>query len=93
MRPVMFSVREAEASGGEWRRFGHDICYHKNQYTRSLSEKKKRLCHRYYYTLSFSFQFPHEYDVVYMAYHYPYPYTRLQVCFSLRVVSHVFFAL
>jgi cytosolic carboxypeptidase protein 2/3 len=73
MRPLAYSVKDAETVGRGWRRGGEDVCY------RSTSGSKKT------YTLSFTFSFPHHQDVVFFAHCFPYTYTQLQREISVMV--------
>ncbi|XP_018377160.1 PREDICTED: cytosolic carboxypeptidase 1-like isoform X2 [Trachymyrmex cornetzi] len=70
MKPILFSVTEAECGRPGWVRTGVDICYYRNCYQRSIKGKT-------YFTTSFTVTFPHAYDVCYLAYHFPYTYSRL----------------
>ena len=78
MQPVVYSVREAMEGNPGWMRTGEDICYYKNNYSRSTAatggQKGKS-----YHTVAFHLMFTHSNDIVYMAYHFPYTYTMLQV--------------
>ncbi|XP_018043707.1 PREDICTED: cytosolic carboxypeptidase 1-like [Atta colombica] len=70
MKPILFSVTEAQCGRPGWVRTGVDICYYRNCYQRSIKGKT-------YFTTSFTVMFPHAYDVCYLAYHFPYTYSRL----------------
>ncbi|XP_018303936.1 cytosolic carboxypeptidase 1 isoform X2 [Mycetomoellerius zeteki] len=70
MKPILFSVTEAQCGRPGWIRTGVDICYYRNCYQRSVKGKT-------YFTTSFTVTFPHAYDVCYLAYHFPYTYSRL----------------
>ncbi|XP_039308178.1 cytosolic carboxypeptidase 1 isoform X7 [Solenopsis invicta] len=70
MKPILFSVMEAQCGRPGWVRTGVDICYYRNCYQRSTKGKT-------YFTTSFTVTFPHAYDVCYLAYHFPYTYSRL----------------
>ncbi|XP_071627062.1 cytosolic carboxypeptidase 1 isoform X2 [Temnothorax longispinosus] len=70
MKPILFSVTEAQCGRPGWVRTGVDICYYRNCYQRSTRGKT-------YFTTSFTVTFPHAYDVCYLAYHFPYTYSRL----------------
>ncbi|XP_018402970.1 PREDICTED: cytosolic carboxypeptidase 1-like [Cyphomyrmex costatus] len=70
MKPILFSVTEAQCGRPGWVRTGVDICYYRNCYQRSVKGKT-------YFTTSFTVTFPHAYDVCYLAYHFPYTYSRL----------------
>lgn len=70
MKPILFSVTEAQCGRPGWVRTGVDICYYRNCYQRSAKGKT-------YFTTSFTITFPHAYDVCYLAYHFPYTYSRL----------------
>lgn len=64
MMPLVYSTREAEASGMGWTRQGFDVCYFRHS--------KK------YHAASFSIHSRHEGDTLYLAYCYPYTFTMLQ---------------
>lgn len=73
MQPVMFSVKEALEGRPHWRRVGADICYYRNNFSKSSQINGDN-----YMTASFTITFPHDGDVCYLAYHYPYTYSRLR---------------
>ncbi|XP_029156275.1 cytosolic carboxypeptidase 1-like isoform X2 [Nylanderia fulva] len=70
MKPILFSVTEAQCGRPGWVRTGVDICYYRNCYQRPGKGKT-------YLTTSFTVAFPHASDVCYLAYHFPYTYSRL----------------
>ncbi|XP_076636128.1 cytosolic carboxypeptidase 1 isoform X2 [Colletes latitarsis] len=70
MKPMLFSVTEAQLGRPGWVRTGADICYYRNCYQRPTKGKN-------YFTTSFTVIFPHSYDVCYLAYHFPYTYSQL----------------
>ncbi|XP_072752591.1 cytosolic carboxypeptidase 1 isoform X2 [Anoplolepis gracilipes] len=70
MKPILFSVTEAQCGRPGWVRTGVDICYYRNCYQRPAKGKT-------YLTTSFTVTFPHRQDVCYLAYHFPYTYSRL----------------
>ncbi|XP_063994671.1 cytosolic carboxypeptidase 1-like isoform X3 [Diachasmimorpha longicaudata] len=70
MKPIMFSVIEAQLGRPGWIRVGSDICYYRNSYRRPGRGKN-------YMTTSFTVNFPHSYDVCYLAYHFPFTYSGL----------------
>ncbi|XP_015435458.1 PREDICTED: cytosolic carboxypeptidase 1-like isoform X1 [Dufourea novaeangliae] len=70
MKPILFSVTEAQLGRPGWVRTGADICYYRNCYQRPTKGKN-------YFTTSFSVIFAHVNDVCYLAYHFPYTYTQL----------------
>ncbi|XP_033328985.1 cytosolic carboxypeptidase 1 isoform X5 [Megalopta genalis] len=72
MKPILFSVTEAELGRPGWVRTGADICYYRNYYQRPAKGRN-------YFTISFSVTFQHEKDICYLAYHFPYTYTQLMV--------------
>jgi hypothetical protein len=74
MRPVMFSVKEAMEGRPFWRRVGQDICYYRNNFSKSSQINGDK-----YMTASITITFPHDNDICYFAYHYPYTYTKLKV--------------
>ena len=75
MQPVMFSVKEAMAGRPYWKRIGRDVCYYKNNYSKSVHCDDEPN----FMTASFTVTFPHEGDICYFAYHYPYSYSKLLV--------------
>ncbi|XP_046827934.1 cytosolic carboxypeptidase 1-like isoform X2 [Vespa crabro] len=70
MKPILFSVTEAQLGRPYWVRTGTDICYYRNCYQRPTKGKN-------YLTTSFTVTFTHAYDVCYLAYHFPYTYSQL----------------
>ncbi|OAD52362.1 Cytosolic carboxypeptidase 1, partial [Eufriesea mexicana] len=70
MKPILYSVTEAQLGRPGWVRTGADICYYRNCYQRPAKGKN-------YLTTSFTVTFPHAYDVCYLAYHFPYTYSLL----------------
>lgn len=70
MKPILFSVIEAQRGRVGWIRTGLDICYYRNCYQRQGKGKN-------YLTTSFTVNFPHANDVCYLAYHFPYTYSQL----------------
>lgn len=70
MKPILFSVMEAQQGRSGWVRTGADICYYRNCYQRPGKGRN-------YLTTSFTVTFPHAYDVCYLAYHFPYTYSQL----------------
>ena len=84
MQPVMFSVKEAMAGRPYWKRIGSDICYYKNNFSKSIT-----VCddEPNFMTASFTVTFPHEGDICYFAYHYPYTYSKLLVS---NIVQFIF---
>lgn len=70
MKPILFSVMEAQLGRSGWIRTGVDICYYRNCYRRPCKGRN-------YFTTSFTVTFPHSYDVCYLAYHFPYTYSQL----------------
>ncbi|XP_057320034.1 cytosolic carboxypeptidase 1-like isoform X1 [Microplitis mediator] len=70
MKPILFSVTEAQLGRPGWVRTGSDICYYRNCYRRPCRGKN-------YLTTSFNVTFPHSYDICYLAYHFPYTYSQL----------------
>jgi hypothetical protein len=59
MQPVMFSVKEAMAGRPYWKRIGSDICYYKNNYSKSVHCDDEPN----FMTASFTVTFPHEGDI------------------------------
>ncbi|XP_043505081.1 cytosolic carboxypeptidase 4-like isoform X1 [Polistes fuscatus] len=70
MKPILFSVIEAQLGRPGWVRTGTDICYYRNCYQKPTKGKN-------YLTTTFTVIFPHAHDVCYLAYHFPYTYTQL----------------
>ncbi|XP_017875220.1 cytosolic carboxypeptidase 1-like isoform X2 [Ceratina calcarata] len=70
MKPILFSVIEAQQGRSGWIRTGADICYYRNCYQRPAKGRN-------YLTTSFTVTFPHAFDVCYLAYHFPYTYSQL----------------
>ncbi|KAK0084402.1 hypothetical protein PV325_007095 [Microctonus aethiopoides] len=70
MKPILFSVMEAQLGRCGWIRTGVDICYYRNCYRRPCKGRN-------YFTTSFTVTFPHSYDICYLAYHFPYTYSQL----------------
>ncbi|XP_031364979.1 cytosolic carboxypeptidase 1-like isoform X4 [Apis dorsata] len=87
MKPILFSVAEAQLGRPGWVRTGADICYYRNCYQRPAKGKN-------YLTTSFTVTFPHAYDVCYLAYHFPYTYSLLMTNiwkWSKRVPPNTYF--
>ncbi|XP_043591369.1 cytosolic carboxypeptidase 1-like isoform X1 [Bombus pyrosoma] len=87
MKPILFSVTEAELGRPGWVRTGADICYYRNCYQRPTKGKN-------YLSTSFTVTFPHAYDVCYLAYHFPYTYSLLMTNiwkWARRVPSNTYF--
>ncbi|XP_076751692.1 cytosolic carboxypeptidase 1 isoform X2 [Xylocopa sonorina] len=87
MKPILFSVTEAQLGRPGWVRTGADICYYRNCYQRPGKGRN-------YLTTSFTVTFPHAYDVCYLAYHFPYTYSKLMTNiwkWSRRVPSNTYF--
>lgn len=70
MKPILFSVIEAQRGRIGWVRTGTDICYYKNCYRRKGRQRN-------YLTTSFTVNFPYAHDICYLAYHFPYTYSHL----------------
>ncbi|KAF5302929.1 hypothetical protein FQA39_LY02109 [Lamprigera yunnana] len=73
LKPLMYSVRDAEKRKVGWRRCGENITYYSNKILKDVQEE-----YRKFHTLTFVVEFPHENDVVYFANCYPYSYTDLK---------------
>ena len=69
MRPVVYSVNDANTKNIGWVRSGSDISYYGNSFLRNNSAGEGLL---YYYTLSFTIEFHNINDTVLIAYSYPY---------------------
>eukprot|EP00062_Callorhinchus_milii_P027226 gi/632990268/ref/XP_007884090.1/ PREDICTED: cytosolic carboxypeptidase 3-like [Callorhinchus milii] len=69
MRPLMYSVREAEERGMGWHRVGTGISYYRNNRSQA-----SRQC----YSLTWKLCFPHSGDTCYFAHCYPFTYSDLQ---------------
>ena len=72
MRPVLYSVMDADSKGAGWVRAGSDISYYPNTFIRNNSAGEGLQC---YYTLTFTIDFLNPKDTVLIAYSYPYTYT------------------
>ncbi|XP_034173471.2 cytosolic carboxypeptidase 1 isoform X4 [Osmia lignaria lignaria] len=87
MKPILFSVTEAQLGRPGWVRTGAEICYYRNCYQRPAKGKN-------YLTTSFTVAFPHSYDVCYLAYHFPYTYSQLMTNiwkWTKRVPANTYF--
>jgi len=69
MRPVVYSVQDAQNKNIGWVRSGSDISYYGNSFLRNNSAGEGLL---YYYTLSFTIEFSNVNDTTLIAYSYPY---------------------
>lgn len=95
MRPLMYSVNDAENKSIGWRRWGEEIVYYKNNLTYELDKFKHCFGNElvYYsfsapdnpsanmYSLTWTCKFPNDNDTYYFAHCYPYTYSDLQVKF------------
>ncbi|CAK9831033.1 Cytosolic carboxypeptidase 1 [Anthophora retusa] len=87
MKPILFSVTEAQLGRPGWVRTGTEICYYRNCYQRPAKGKN-------YLTTSFTVTFPHAYDVCYLAYHFPYTYSQMMTNiwkWTRRVPANTYF--
>ncbi|KAJ7370497.1 hypothetical protein OS493_032063 [Desmophyllum pertusum] len=75
MKPLLYSEREATASGLGWKRVGSHISYYKTSSYKNPLLQREYVC----YTLSFYMEFPHDDDTCYLAHCYPYSYTDLEL--------------
>lgn len=73
MRPLMYSVKDAQLHSIGWRRCGQNITYFCNENVTQEDPDQQMT-----YTLTFTIEFPHDNDEVYLAHSYPYTYTDLQ---------------
>ena len=69
MRPVVYSVQDAQNKNVGWVRSGSDISYYGNSFLRNNSAGEGLA---YYYTLSFTMEFTNVNDTMLIAYSYPY---------------------
>ncbi|CAF0791652.1 unnamed protein product [Rotaria sordida] len=72
MRPLMYSVYDAETKGIGWQRWGEEIVYYKN----NLPAPDNSSCNMY--SLTWTCKFPNNNDTYYFAHCYPYTYSDLQ---------------
>mmetsp|Transcript_30020 Transcript_30020/g.29270 ORF Transcript_30020/g.29270 Transcript_30020/m.29270 type:complete len:83 (+) Transcript_30020:373-621(+) len=80
MKPLIYSMKDAESRNVGWTRVGDDISYYQNPNAKAklgsgLSNGAIGGVPSNYYTLSFKLQFKHDHDEVYFAYCYPYTYS------------------
>ncbi|UJR35501.1 hypothetical protein I4U23_028255 [Adineta vaga] len=71
MRPLMYSVQDAEMKGIGWRRWGEEIVYYKNNLLSPDNSTNM-------YSLTWTCKFPNNNDTYYFAHCYPYTYSDLQ---------------
>ncbi|CAF0864478.1 unnamed protein product [Adineta ricciae] len=71
MRPLMYSVQDAETKGIGWRRWGEEIVYYKNNLLAPDNATNM-------YSLTWTCKFPNNNDTYYFAHCYPYTYSDLQ---------------
>ncbi|KAG8238549.1 hypothetical protein J437_LFUL018451 [Ladona fulva] len=71
MKPLLYSVKDAEDNKIGWRRCGENISYFRNN---SCDDDD----HPSSYTLTFNTEFPYDEDTVFLAHSYPYTYSTLQ---------------
>ncbi|KAJ1432979.1 hypothetical protein B484DRAFT_360217 [Ochromonadaceae sp. CCMP2298] len=69
MRPVVYSVQDAQEKSAGWVRAGCDISYYGNSFQRSNAAGEGAA---FYYTLSFTMEFQNPGDTMLIAYSYPY---------------------
>ncbi|CAF3429627.1 unnamed protein product [Rotaria socialis] len=72
MKPLIYSVLDAEDKGIGWQRCGEDIVYYKNNLP-APDDSSSSL-----YSLSWTCKFPNNNDTYYFAHCYPYTYSDLQ---------------
>ncbi|CAF4100629.1 unnamed protein product [Adineta steineri] len=72
MRPLMYSVHDAENNKIGWRRWGEEIVYYRNNLTAPDNPSANM------YSLTWTCKFPNDNDTYYFAHCYPYTYSDLQ---------------
>ncbi|CAF1138870.1 unnamed protein product [Adineta ricciae] len=72
MRPLMYSVHDAEHKKIGWRRWGEEIVYYRNNLTAPENSTV------FMYSLTWTCKFPNDSDTYYFAHCYPYTYSDLQ---------------
>ncbi|CAF3759960.1 unnamed protein product [Rotaria magnacalcarata] len=72
MKPLIYSVLDAEDKGIGWQRCGEDIVYYKNNLPAPDNSSSSL------YSLSWTCKFPNNNDTYYFAHCYPYTYSDLQ---------------
>ncbi|CAF3671099.1 unnamed protein product, partial [Adineta steineri] len=72
MRPLMYSVHDAENNNIGWRRWGEEIVYYRNNLTAPDNPSANM------YSLTWTCKFPNDNDTYYFAHCYPYTYSDLQ---------------
>ncbi|CAF2534220.1 unnamed protein product [Rotaria sp. Silwood2] len=72
MRPLMYSVHDAETKGIGWQRWGEEIVYYKNNLPAPDNSSYNM------YSLTWTCKFPNNNDTYYFAHCYPYTYSDLQ---------------
>ncbi|CAF3989111.1 unnamed protein product [Rotaria magnacalcarata] len=72
MKPLMYSVSDADDKGIGWRRWGEEIVYYKNNLTAPDNPSSNM------YSLTWTCKFPNDNDTYYFAHCYPYTYSDLQ---------------
>ncbi|CAG9316011.1 unnamed protein product [Blepharisma stoltei] len=69
LKPLVFSLKDAEITGVTWKRGGFNISYYQNSIPIQNAE--------FHYTLTFTYTFAHANDLIYFSHSYPYTYTDL----------------
>ncbi|CAF3587047.1 unnamed protein product [Rotaria sordida] len=72
MKPLMYSVNDAENKGIGWRRWGEEIVYYRNNLPAPDNPSSNM------YSLTWTCKFPNDNDTYYFAHCYPYTYSDLQ---------------
>ncbi|CAF3391299.1 unnamed protein product [Rotaria sp. Silwood1] len=72
MKPLMYSVNDAENRGIGWRRWGEEIVYYRNNLPTPDNPSSNM------YSLTWTCKFPNDNDTYYFAHCYPYTYSDLQ---------------
>ncbi|CAF1333580.1 unnamed protein product, partial [Adineta steineri] len=72
MRPLMYSVHDADNNKIGWRRWGEEIVYYRNNLTAPDNPSANM------YSLTWTCKFPNDNDTYYFAHCYPYTYSDLQ---------------
>ncbi|CAF1121372.1 unnamed protein product [Adineta steineri] len=71
MKPLLYSIEDAENKGIGWRRWGEEIVYYKNNLLAPDNTTNM-------YSLTWTCKFPNNNDTYYFAHCYPYTYSDLQ---------------
>ncbi|CAF3908164.1 unnamed protein product [Rotaria sp. Silwood2] len=83
MKPLMYSVNDAENKGIGWRRWGEEIVYYRNNLPTPDNPSSNM------YSLTWTCKFPNDNDTYYFAHCYPYTYSDLQDYLNDIQIDHV----